>query len=70
MVRAFAIALGISTIRVVGLVLDVIIAPYGPDIRQAFVVALWVGWLLSVGAAELWLQSRDAVHDHRALPQR
>ena len=55
MLRVFAVALGIATARVIGAVLDVALAPVGIRAATAFVLALWLGWGLTVGAAELWI---------------
>lgn len=56
MIRAFAIAIGISTVRVVGAVLDVALTPAGLRPRDIFVLSVWTGWVLTLGAAELWIQ--------------
>ncbi|HVE79648.1 MAG TPA: DUF2306 domain-containing protein [Gemmatimonadaceae bacterium] len=56
MVRAFAAAVGVSTVRVVAAALDVVLTPAGVPPRTIFVLSLWTGWALSVAAAELWLR--------------
>ncbi len=56
MIRAFAIAIGISTIRVVGGVLDIFLTPAGYGQQELFVLSFWSGWLLTLGAAELWIR--------------
>jgi len=55
MIRAFAVALGISTVRVVGLVFDFVFTPAGLRPPVIFVLSIWAGWFITVGAAELWL---------------
>jgi len=67
MIRAFAIGIGISTVRVVGGVLDVVLTPSGVPPQQIFVLSIWTGWALTLGAAELWIRRtrpRVAVHRH------
>jgi uncharacterized membrane protein len=56
MLRAFAAALGIATTRVLGVVLDVAFAPLGMRAATGLVLDLWVGWALTIGAAELWIR--------------
>jgi uncharacterized membrane protein len=56
MTRAFAIALSVSTMRVV---LPLLMAVTGASLRSAFGVAVWIGLLITVGAAELWLRRRE-----------
>jgi hypothetical protein len=55
MIRAFAVALGISTVRVVGLVFDFVFTPAGLRPPVIFVLSIWSGWFITVGAAEVWL---------------
>ena len=55
MIRAMAIPLGAGSVRVVGLPIDVALTPTGLGPEIGFVVSVWVGWLLTVGAAELWI---------------
>lgn len=56
MLRAFAIALGISVVRVVGAVLDVVLTPAGFSVPEIFVLSVWAGWIISLGGAELWIR--------------
>jgi hypothetical protein len=63
MIRAFAIALGISTVRVVGAALDLTLTPLGLSPKAAFVLSVWTGWALTLGAAELWIaRTRPVTH--------
>lgn len=55
MIRAFAVAIGISTIRVVAAILDLTLTPAGFAPRAIFVLSLWTGWALTLGGAELWI---------------
>lgn len=55
MIRAFAVALAISTVRVVAAGLDLALTPLGVRPPQVFVISIWTGWILTVGVAELWI---------------
>lgn len=59
MLRAFAVAIGISTVRVVGAVLDVALTPAGLRADQVFVISIWTGWILTLGTAESWIRYRN-----------
>jgi uncharacterized membrane protein len=54
MIRAVAIALGISTIRVVGALLQMLL-PMPP--AQMLTVSFWIGWTLTLAAAEVYLRA-------------
>ena len=56
MIRAFALALAISTVRRLMGVLDYALTPAGFTPRQNFVLAVWASWIISLGAAELWIR--------------
>ena len=56
MIRAFATAIGISTVRVTGGMLDGALTPYGYSVRQILGISLWLGWLLTLAAAEVWIR--------------
>lgn len=58
MIRMFATALGIATIRLIGLVTLAFLSP-GVELvsPQAFGEGLWMGWMLTLLAAELWIRS-------------
>ncbi len=76
MIRAFALALAIATVRIFGAVLDLTATPAGLGPRPAFVTAIWAGWLTTLGAAELWIRSTrgeeraNAMMPERAAPSR
>lgn len=55
MIRAVAGALGVSTVRIVMLPMDILLTPRGLGPEAIFVHALWSGWTLTLAAAELWI---------------
>jgi uncharacterized membrane protein len=55
MIRAYAVAIGIATTRVVGAAVDLTLSPAGFGPRGLFVLAIATGWAMTVGAAELWI---------------
>jgi uncharacterized membrane protein len=56
MIRAFAIAIGISTVRVFGMAFDVLLTPLGVPPPGVFVLALWTGWTVTLAVGELWIR--------------
>jgi uncharacterized membrane protein YozB (DUF420 family) len=56
MIRAFALMLGISTVRIVALVLDLALTPLAYSAEAIFVASLWIGWVGTLAVAELWLR--------------
>jgi hypothetical protein len=56
MIRAFAVAAGVSTVRLVSAVLDPLMATRGYDVRTIFVASLWVGWVITMAVAEWWIR--------------
>jgi uncharacterized membrane protein YozB (DUF420 family) len=53
MIRAFAVGLGVGTIRIwIG-----VFALAGLELPDSFAAAFWVGFLLHVAAGELWLRT-------------
>jgi uncharacterized membrane protein len=65
MIRAFAVALAISTVRVVAGAVDAT-RFLAPDPRDQFVFSIWSGWLITIAAAELWIRyTRRSTHAHR-----
>lgn len=66
MIRAFAIAIGISTVRVVGAVFDVTLTPAGIRPPEIFVLSIWVGWAITLGAAEAWVRCTRSRRRQRA----
>ncbi len=53
MIRMFAVVIGISTMRVIDLVL---FSAIEISARTAFGISIWTGFLLTVGAAEAWIR--------------
>lgn len=56
MLRVFAIAIAISTVRLVGAAADLVLTPAGWPPKDVFVISIWTGWILTLGAAELWIR--------------
>ena len=56
MIRVFAIAIAISTVRVVAAIFDLALTPAGVRPPDLFVLSVWTGWVITVGAAELWIR--------------
>jgi uncharacterized membrane protein len=61
MTRAFAAAVGISTVRLVAAVLDLTLTPRGWALEDVFVMSLALGWGLTIGVTEIAIVAR-----HRA----
>jgi uncharacterized membrane protein len=57
MIRAFAVAIGISLVRVAGIPADLAGTAYGLAARPVFVISLWVGFTLAVVAGELYVSA-------------
>jgi uncharacterized membrane protein len=56
MLRVMALSIAISVVRVVALPMDVLLTPLGFGAGPIFVISVWTGWLLSLGAAEAWIR--------------
>jgi uncharacterized membrane protein len=56
MIRAFAIAVGIGTVRVVAGILDIALTPAGLRPTSLFALSLWTGWTISLAAGEFWVR--------------
>jgi uncharacterized membrane protein len=54
MIRMVAVAAGIVTIRVIDLVL---FAGFEMTSRTAFQLSIWLGWIVTSGAAEVWIRT-------------
>jgi hypothetical protein len=57
MLRALAIALGISVERLVVIPLDLWLAPSGMSTSAIFVISIVVGWSISIGVGEWWIRA-------------
>lgn len=53
MIRMLAVAIGISIIRVVDLVM---FGAFDMSARTAFAFSIWIGWIVTVAAAEAWIR--------------
>jgi uncharacterized membrane protein len=67
MIRVFATAMAISTIRVIATPLDLLLTPAGFRLPSIFVVTLWTGWLLTLAVAEWWIRRTRPVHHIAAI---
>jgi uncharacterized membrane protein len=56
MTRVFALALAISTTRVVGIPLDLALTPAGVRPPTVFVLSVWAGWVITLSIAEFWIR--------------
>jgi uncharacterized membrane protein len=56
MIRAFAIAVGVGTVRVVAGILDIALTPMGLAPTSLFALSLWTGWTVSLAAGETWVR--------------
>jgi uncharacterized membrane protein len=69
MIRAFATAIGISTVRVISLPADLIMTPMGFGPEAVLLFAMWTGWPLTISVAELWiLRTRAGAIASAAIP--
>lgn len=57
MIRAFAVALGISSVRLFAAPLDLLLTPMGWSSPAIFVASLWCGFGGTSLAAELWIHA-------------
>lgn len=56
MIRTFALGIAISTVRLVAPVVDYAFTPTGMRSWDMFALAVWIGWLLTIAAAEAWIR--------------
>jgi uncharacterized membrane protein len=57
MIRAFAIGIAIATVRVVVSILDMALTPFDYHPREIFALSIWIGTIVTVGAAEAWIRA-------------
>lgn len=69
MIRVFAIAIAVSTVRVVAGLLDVVLTPAGFRPPALFVLSLWTGWLITLGVAESWIRYTRPRRQFPAVPE-
>jgi len=67
MIRAFAIAIGISTVRVVGTAFDIVLTPAGLPPPEVFALSLWTGWTVTLAAGELWIRYTRGAGERRTF---
>lgn len=68
MIRVFAIAISISTVRVAAAAGDLLLTPAGIRPPAIFVISLWIGWGLTLAAAELWIRYTRPLARYLAVP--
>ncbi len=69
MIRTVAAAVGISSVRLVILPIDIALTPAGVGIQSVFLISIWVGWGLTLTAAEWWIRrTRPIVPGYLASP--
>ena len=56
MIRVFAFAIAISTVRLAFGAIDVALTPKGYPPADQFVLSVWTGWIVTLGAAEAWIR--------------
>lgn len=66
MIRMFAIAIGISVIRVVGMASAMLVGTEGIH-PTGFALSLWLGWILALGVAELWIRRTRATRPAESI---
>jgi uncharacterized membrane protein len=67
MIRAFAIAIGVGTVRVVAGILDIALTPMGLAPTSLFALSLWTGWTVSLVAAECWVRYTRGLREAAAF---
>jgi uncharacterized membrane protein len=56
MIRVFALALAISTDRVIGGPIDLALTPHGVRPPTVFAISVWAAWTMTLAVAELWIR--------------
>jgi hypothetical protein len=56
MLRALAVPIGVTVVRLTGALVDIALTPAGYSARVVFVVALYVGWAASLAVTEWWVR--------------
>jgi uncharacterized membrane protein len=56
MLRAVAVAVGISVVRVVGVATDLTLTPAGLSAANVFVATIWIGWPATIAVCEWWIR--------------
>ena len=60
MLRAIAVPLGVSVVRIAGLVLELLLVERALGAERLFQLAIWSGWLSSIAVMELWIRATRA----------
>jgi uncharacterized membrane protein len=68
MIRAFAIAIGVSTVRICAALFDVTLTPAGLRPPHLFALSLWTGWAATLAAGELWIRYTRPRRSPAAVP--
>jgi uncharacterized membrane protein len=68
MIRVFALAIAISTVRVVAVPLDLALTPAGFRPPTVFALSVWTGWIITLSVAELWIRYTRPGRDLVAVP--
>lgn len=56
MIRVFAIAIAIATVRIAFAAIDAALTPSGYPPPDQFVLSVWTGWIVTLAGAEAWIR--------------
>jgi uncharacterized membrane protein len=56
MLRAIAVPLGVSVVRIVALALELTLLSAALGLRTVFALSIWIGWAITLAGAELWIR--------------
>jgi hypothetical protein len=56
MLRAVSVILGVALTRPVGVIVDLTLVPMGYSTAEGLVLTLWIGWIIAIGTAEVWIR--------------
>ena len=51
-----AVPIGVTVVRLVGPIADLTLTPFGASGRVVFVVAVCIGWAMTLAVTEWWLR--------------
>ncbi|HUF27719.1 MAG TPA: DUF2306 domain-containing protein [Gemmatimonadaceae bacterium] len=57
MLRAAAVPLGVATIRIAGLAVELALLERALGPRMLFLLSIWSGWALTIGTVEYWIRT-------------
>lgn len=69
MLRAMAVPLGVSTMRIIGPALELTLVERGLGPRVLFQLTIWIGWAVTLSAAEVWIRTTRPALPAAALPR-